>query len=864
MKQNIHIPEKNLNAHHNYRSYQWATYYCTMAFRRLSVKTIVFLSILLISVQLMGTSTKITSPDTVEPDDAAKDVETESFHCVSGSEKSNRLRLYLSLENLVVDCVPLNEPRFSRKDYSDKIELFISSGIRPTMAIYNSTNSATFPMKLNVNTATWRVDIPRYKISINTVAAPGDEWTVEFNILYTISVYVKKELRQDTAKATLLDVTREPILQWTIGEEISPHVIVPHLHQVVKLQVSQSPCARDVAVLAPVFASGGHTGVILSVTRSAFTAQARWFNATKSLCSLISEVCVAGCTGISIVDLKLTNCHLFLLTNRGLFMSQDLLSPVTGPLNFTLVFLPALAQMDYSAATIWFSSECLIDRIFFSDDTISLVSSQIEDNNLKSRCVYSKYPFKKWFQCNSSTAEIIKNPKQGYLSFVYDRHQHTGLLLSRAKETDAMVSVFELDEEKPLNPRTKFPPVNLDFRATGIFLWDNNVILYGSEVWTSLDRGSTFNWVFSLDNQVVVNVLSCNAIGVVVLLTDHGHLYIIKSGLTRYAWLNETLASDSTLVCDYLGILIAIQLDKDHPSGFIYKTIKIKTLIEKNEVGFARPLALQYTTDHTVLLHENVAIQSGPNTSQPLTPAPVSHFTYGNVGKVIYFSDGGMMVITDVFQSHYLKGFSGAVAGEILEPFRGSSLNEEPIQSHDLLVKEGPGNFSVTLQLRDLDPSMGFNSSHIGKTVVAPGFSSYLITELLPSGHALAEPTMPALVPPMTSHHGKEWLLFNTSGWSMKEGPCYHSIEAKGGLQKKALVRINVREQLNFTFKSITSNYNLSMVYHKKLMRVVLTNPVAIRVNVFHYWDNINNHMLNLTAFSHLCKKVGLDSSIIH
>ncbi|KAM9570306.1 cation channel sperm-associated auxiliary subunit beta-like [Salvelinus alpinus] len=51
------------------------------------------------------------------------------------------------------------------------------------------------------------------------------------------------------------------------------------------------------------------------------------------------------------------------------------------------------------------------------------------------------------------------------------------------------------------------------------------------------------------------------------------------------------------------------------------------------------------------------------------------------------------------------------------------------------------------------------------------------------------------------------------------------------------------------------SDYSLSMVYHKKFMRVVLTNPLAFRVTARHSWDDTNNHMLTLTAFSHLCKK---------
>ncbi|CAB1331204.1 unnamed protein product, partial [Coregonus sp. 'balchen'] len=349
----------------------------------------------------------------------------------------------------------------------------------------------------------------------------------------------------------------------------------------------------------------------------------------------------------------------------------------------------------------------------------------------------------------------------------------------------AMVSVFGVKAEELFQRHTKFPPV-----------------------WTSSDRGSTFTLVFSLDNQNVIDALSCTVSGVVVFSTDHGNLYIMK-----FAWLNETLDEASTLLCGHMGILMAVQLDKDKASGFSYRVIEIDHLITKHEMGFDKPLALQYTTDHTVLLHEHAVINDHANENNrqrrnnPLTVAPASLFSPDHVGKVIYF-----------------RGFSGVVVGEILEPIKGASLNAEPMQSYDLLVKkEEPEGLIVTLQLKDLDPSQGFNLSHMGKAVVAPGFSSYLITGLLPSGSALAKPTMPAL--------------------------------SLNGVRNNALVRINVREALNFTFKAFMSDYSLSMVYHKKFMRVVLTNPLAIRVTARHSWDDTNNHMLTLTAFSHLCKK---------
>nr|XP_023849814.1 uncharacterized protein LOC111968465 isoform X2 [Salvelinus alpinus] len=284
----------------------------------------------------------------------------------------------------------------------------------------------------------------------------------------------------------------------------------------------------------------------------------------------------------------------------------------------------------------------------------------------------------------------------------------------------------------------------------------------------------------------------------------------MKSGLARFAWLNETLDVASTLLCGHMGILIAVQLDKDKPSGFSYRNIEIDHLIEKHEMGFDKALALQYTTDHTVLLHENAVINDHANgnnrqgRNNPLTVAPASHFSPDHVGKVIYFSDGGMVVITEVFRTHYLGGFSGVVVGEILEPIKGASLNAEPMQLCDLLVKKGePEGLTVTLQLKDLDPSQGFNLSHVGKAVVAPGFSSYssqgCAQRQCPSQTHYASPSAPP-----DQHRSGEWLLFHSAGrgsWGMKEGLCRHALQSLDGVRNNALMRINVREELNFTFR---------------------------------------------------------------
>ncbi|XP_042566087.1 cation channel sperm-associated protein subunit beta-like [Clupea harengus] len=240
------------------------------------------------------------------------------------------------------------------------------------------------------------------------------------------------------------------------------------------------------------------------------------------------------------------------------------------------------------------------------DDYISLISNKGDGKELQTRCVYSGYPFKQWLVCKESAVELKRTDvTHQYLSFVYDRCQHTGLLLSHSEEEGALLSVFTIQKDG-LSNKTKSSSRRMLFRPNGIFLGDNHVILYGAEVWSSSDRGFTFRQIFSLQGEVVTDVLSCNYNAMLVLLTDQGSIYLMKTGLERFARLNETLNSKTFLLFDHMGILMAVELDSTKPSSLRYRIISVNKLIQEHDIAFKRSIALQYYTTEYVLLHEFV------------------------------------------------------------------------------------------------------------------------------------------------------------------------------------------------------------------------------------------------------------------
>ncbi|KAL2082571.1 hypothetical protein ACEWY4_022389 [Coilia grayii] len=412
-----------------------------------------------------------------------------------------------------------------------------------------------------------------------------------------------------------------------------------------------------------------------------------------------------------------------------------------------------------------------------------------------------------------------------------------------------MLSVFTILKSGLKNEAKITPTFLPNYYPSGIFLRNTHVIIYGQEVWASSDRGASFQKLLSLKGDAVVDVLSCNYNSLLVLLTARGKVFIMRAGLERYSILNVVLTGATFLQCDHMGTLMAVKLDGTSPGGLSHRILPIDTLIQEDVQPFPTTLALQYISPVSVLLHEF-----------PLTLATdlVSNLGTYHIGKIFSLRHGGEIAITDVFQTHFVPGFVYCARGDVLQPVNSLSIYEEPLQKFHLLNQKSDekGTLAIlTPQTTRGMPPPGFEPRHVGMTVVSPGLSSFIIVEAS-LGQALTRVTMPDPLFNRNLNAGR-WLLFDTrpGNWSLHEGPCLHTLESVENLRHNALVRINVRETLSFTFKALKTDHSFSLTRFKKRMKVALTNPTAMRVTARHYWDKTNNHILTLTVYSHVCKK---------
>lgn len=75
-----------------------------------------------------------------------------------------------------------------------------------------------------------------------------------------------------------------------------------------------------------------------------------------------------------------------------------------------------------------------------------------------------------------------------------------------------------------------------------------------------------------------------------------------------------------------------------------------------------------------------------------------------------------------------------------------------------------------------------FNVTDIEKTVVIPGYSSFLITNILDDKNALAIATMPAIAPNNVTFLKGTWFLYNFGQkngrtWNIYSKPCHYLLQ---------------------------------------------------------------------------------------
>ncbi|XP_039389536.1 cation channel sperm-associated protein subunit beta isoform X7 [Mauremys reevesii] len=788
--------------------------------------------------------------------------ENSSFSCYTeplddASPKPKVIKLYLGLQNLKISCHLYNVNEEDTLENRKKLLLlYTSSGLAPTIQIFNSTYSGIFyfRMKLEESQSTWTIDIPRRNITYNTDIAPIEEWFVRFTMHHRLNMFA--------TEGTLLDVFREPLLQWHLGKPINSTEIAALIPDVINITVSKCPCANDVAVIALICNDTVH-GIYLGVTHSGFISrETQWFNMTNSLCSLLDD----DCAGLSLVNIILTNNHLIILTTLGLFISQDLRYPTGRILNFTKPSFCGFERDDYFSANVWYNVQCLANAESYEVDYISLSFNKDKTLSQVSTCFYSNDPYIEWYSCLPHRIHGGKTLSRRVVAFLIDYQQNTGIGLITV-QNKAMVSVYKITDHK-LNRQTKFPvfwfpdpkflPFGMFFHPGSHFLY-----VYGSQVWFSDDGGNTFMLLITLENEIIIKTNMCVYSHSVAFVTDKGNIFFTKAGLERYAKLTTSAHDVFNLYYDHLGSLNIISLNESVSDSLEVHLLDVITLIQEDDIGFDGPLSPQYITEQQMVFFEHIPLNGKSRSVQK------SRFYGLHKGKVLQYRPRGSATIVNVFHHEYPPQYLSSITVDVLEkfPFRDEERNS--FIRNSLRILKVSDTTRVKLQLvseyynsseQVVSSSLNeFKSSDIEKTVVIPGFSSFLIVEVLDSLNALADATMPERVQFNKSFASDMWFVYdfgtkNGRRWKIIVDTCRYWVRELDNLPLNAIKYLDLTQTFNFGFR-VTPVNTAYPIFHMPLMKLVVGNPSIFKVKTNDYWDDTDSYTMEFSVTNNFYKQ---------
>ncbi|XP_078263134.1 cation channel sperm-associated auxiliary subunit beta-like [Rhinoraja longicauda] len=549
--------------------------------------------------------------------------------------------------------------------------------------------------------------------------------------------------------------------------------------------------------------------IYLFVTKSAFTSvNDKWYDIKPAICSLIQGVC-----NVKLLDIILTNRHLVIFTNLGLFMSEDML------------FQPGKdLQDEIYRILLWHTEECFAQKI----DVMGL-SGSIVNCFFEAKGNHSLLNSNIHLRVHTCYIVVMASGTAEYLSITADV-PHGNIKVA--------ITVWKCDKDFNIIGMKAFQQFyfpDLEFFPTGLFVYPTMYYLYayGSQVWYSMDGGNSFNLLIKLKVGHVIKAFACPRFNAVIFITNNNIIYYTRPGMARYAlfdnWEKEKLAFS----CDHYGALMKISVDISGVTGLKVQFIDHQSLIAADDAGFLRPLALQYLTSVKVIVFEHASWIEDPQGVQPM-------FSPTHVGKLL------KLRFAQAFYDHL--GFLFVVVWMYRH---SNSRNRQLTHLCYELPKEVVEIETVVTFRRHLNKYMeyGFIADDFEKTVVIPGLSSFLIVRINSSNLVIAHATMPELVSDYLLIEEKKWFIYDFSSksgvWAIVENECTTQIEDLDNIQLNSEMFLDINDTVKLRFKSSSFKGG-----NAQRFKVSIGNPHLLRIETENYWDDSGIASLNLVIYS--------------
>ncbi|XP_023484054.2 cation channel sperm-associated auxiliary subunit beta isoform X4 [Equus caballus] len=717
----------------------------------------------------------------------------QSFACASQGfpQKNEIIKLYLSSDDLKIQCFFQSESVFTAKEF---LSIFTSGGLAPSLGIINSTYSGIFHFNLTLfsDRVYWLINIPREHITKNTDVAAVEEWLVRITLQHGLNIY--------TTEGTLLDSVREPILQWHLGSVMTKNDVRKLYPHVVDLTVTKCPCANDVALLGFIL-NATLDGVYIGLSFSGFWNydNTTWYNLTDMIYSQVGE----EHTELSVVDMVLTNHFLVILTSLGLFISGDLRYPSSSVLTFSRADFCGFERVDYVKGKLWYNERCFANREHFEVDYVTITFERNRTLSEASSCFYSKEPFLEWLPC-------LPHISKG------------------AKTIPSTVITFLVDQE----------------HSSGIYLFQN-------QVWLSIDGGNTFDFLADFHDDIIKNTYHSFYTSGIAFVSQSGNVYLTKAGLEQYSKIGSISDKIFTLYYDHMGFIHKLTPDRFEAGGSLAAFGNFRGIFgQAPDMGFETALAPQHITLNEMIFYAYVPA------NEPKDSIHTKQFNNIHFGKEIHSRKTGTAYIREILQHNRPEGFLSSVIAEVIDPFGIEEASESSCLSSSLSINQtGHFSYKLTLQLQTPGIISSFQDSDIEKTVVIPGYSSFLITSILDDKNALAIATMPERVPTNRIFPKDSWFLYNFGQkngrtWKIHSKPCnYWFQQHDDSLSLNVLKYIDLGKSHTFKVKLIPHTKGIQIL-EAPLLTVIVGSPTLLEVKAEGAFDDTDSYTLEISAAS--------------
>ncbi|XP_007942726.1 cation channel sperm-associated protein subunit beta [Orycteropus afer afer] len=673
------------------------------------------------------------------------------------------------------------------------LSVFTSGGLAPTLEIINSTYTGIFHFNLTLFS-----DQVYWVINIprENITKNTDITAIE-EWLVRISLHLGLNIY--ATEGTLLDTMREPILQWKLGVKMKKSDINRLYPHVIDLKVTKCPCANDVALLGFIL-NTTYYGIYLGLSFSGFWDydNTTWYNMTENIYSELEDL-----IQLSVVDMVLTNHFLVMLTSLGLFVSRDLRHPSASVLQFSRADFCGFERADYVKGKLWYSEKCFANKESFEDDYVTITFDRNKTLSEASACFYSSEPFLEWFPCIPQTSRGVKNIPSKVITFLIDIE-----------------------------------------RGNGVYLLSN-------QVWLSVDGGNTFELIADLHGDSIKTSYHSFYTSDIAFVSQYGNVYLTKAGLKKYSKIGSITDNIFTLYYDHLGFVHKLtpnwfEADRSSSATGSSKAIFTKT----SDMGFETALAPQY-----ISLNEMIIFAYVPS-NEPEATKHTKRFSNIHFGKMLHSRKTGIAYIKKVLQLKSRLGFLSSVIADIIEPFGVESLNESSCLSSSLYITM-TGNYIYRLILLSPGVNAFFQNSDLQKTVMIPGYSSFLILKIVNTKNAFAIATMPERAPVNRIFPRDSWFLYNfgiTTGriWSIFSKKCSYWIQRNDdeSLSLNSLRYSDLGKYYSFNVKIIPTMRDF-LTLDVPLVTVLVGNLNSLDIRADGFFDNTNSYHLNIS----LCTK---------